>query len=103
MAPSLLRGFCVCYRGTRMRRFGLLAALAASGCLYTDPINQRPVIDQMAASPQPTRYDQQVRVTFDAYDPDGDDFSVDAKVRELNEFQTRGFEVDFMPFNGPGQ
>src|SRR5215471_8235557 len=103
MAPSLLRGFCVCYRGTRMRRFGLLAALAASGCLYTDPVNQRPVIDQMAALPQPTRYDQLVKVTFNAYDPDGDDFSVDIQVPGSREFQTRGDEVDFMPFNGPGQ
>src|SRR5262245_31442850 len=102
MAPSLLRGFGVCYRGTRMRRFSLLAALAASGCLYTDPVNQRPVIDQMAAS-QPTRYDQQVTVTFNAYDPDGDDFSVDIQVPGSREFQTRGYEVIFLPFNGPGQ
>src|SRR5215475_4299004 len=99
MAPSLLRGFCVCYRGTRMRRFSLLAALAVGGCLYTDPVNQRPVIDQMAASPQPMRYDKLVTVVFDVYDPDGDDFTVDANVLEVQEFQTHGYQVDFMPFN----
>jgi hypothetical protein len=86
-----------------MRRFSLLAALAASGCLYTDPINQRPVIDQMAASPQPTRYDQDVTVAFDVYDPDGDDFSVNARVLEVPLVVAGQYDLQFMPSNGPGQ
>ena len=68
------------YFDGRMVRVAAVAALVGMGCVYTDPINQKPVIESMQVSPAPTRYKTPVRVIYDAYDPDGDDFVVSASV-----------------------
>src|SRR5262249_23208694 len=102
MASALLRCLGVWYFGDGMRQFVALAALLVSGCVYTDPVNQRPVIDQMQASPQPTRFDRDVTVTYDVYDPDGDDFDVHAHVVEVPAIIAGRFQMQFHP-TGPGR
>src|SRR5262245_28209901 len=101
MAFALLRSLGVWYFGDGMRQFGALAALLLSGCVYTDPVNQRPVIDQMQVAPPPTRFDKDVVVTYDVYDPDGDDFDVHADVMEVSAFMAGRYQLRFRP-TGPG-
>jgi hypothetical protein len=83
-----------------MVRVAAAAALVAMGCVYTDPINQKPVIDSMQVQQAPTRYKAPVTVTFDAYDPDGDDFVVNASVSGAAAV-TAYYQLSFTP-DAPG-
>lgn len=83
-----------------MVRVAVLAALMGVGCVYTDPINQRPVIESMQVQTPPTRYNARVTVTYDAYDPDGDDFVVNAQVAGTAAV-TGYYQLSFTP-DAPG-
>jgi hypothetical protein len=67
-----------------MRAFALLAlaAGALAGCLYTDPINSRPVIQDILTEQPVSRWDRPVTVDIVAMDPDGDSLAVSYRCDE---------------------
>src|ERR1043166_1836486 len=61
-----------------MRGIGCaMLLLGASSCFYTNPINERPVIRDIAPAYPVSRWDKAVTVIIDAFDPDGDRLTVD--------------------------
>jgi hypothetical protein len=90
-----------------MRR-STLAALAVAigtGCVYTDPINQRPVVSRVLSEAELTRWDEPVTVDIEAYDPDGDTMTVGYTLTEMPDGLSMAGEsrtFTFMP-SGPGE
>jgi len=79
------------------------AALAffAAGCVYTDGINQKPIVRDIAPIETLTRWDKRVHLSVDAFDPDGDPFTLNfAFDGSLQRDGER--DISFVP-TGPGE
>src|SRR5262249_3356939 len=104
MARPLLRGLGVGYRWFGMRAVAAWVVLAVGGCLYTDDINQRPIVRGIAYDPAPTRSDRPFDVTIDAIDLDGDSIQVSWSLTDPQGMATPGREarVHVSPHSQPG-
>src|SRR5262249_43400909 len=104
MAWPLLRVLGVCYRWFGMRAVAAWVVLAVGGCLYTDDINQRPIVRGIAYDPAPTRSDRPFDVTIDPLDLDGDSIQVSWSLTDPQGMATPGREarVHVSPHSQPG-